>query len=387
MKIVLSNPEHPEYGVATIPFPIPRKEYDHCIELLRAMDIGDAVARDCKIEDIRTGWPVLDALKGQLINADELDYLVKCIDSFCGDEDAKFQGTAYVLGLTDVKDLINLAFCCQQATVITDFTDLEEIGKDHAMDMAGGSMPSAEYNKLNGRQIALDLINSGAGKVTPYGVIYDNGMELEELYTGRQFPPYVYELFLLEVEVFPREQPDLTATLFLPMSEKQIDGALVRADIELDDVMDFRINASELPSAIDALITTSEELGDLNEMCNKLAELSQADKDKLEAVISFVKPVSVEKVSVLIDNLDLFDYIPGAYDPYDYGRYMITESGHYEYDDNLDQYYDYKQYAADHLSGAPYEFTKTGLVQYKGEAPLEELLAGREQGMRFGGMA
>ena len=77
MKIVLSNPDHPEYGVATIPFPIPRNEYDHSIELLQALDIGDAVARDCKMEEIDTGWPVLDALKGQHINVDELDYLFK----------------------------------------------------------------------------------------------------------------------------------------------------------------------------------------------------------------------------------------------------------------------------------------------------------------------
>ena len=27
MSAVLSNPGHPEYGVATIPFPIPRDQY------------------------------------------------------------------------------------------------------------------------------------------------------------------------------------------------------------------------------------------------------------------------------------------------------------------------------------------------------------------------
>ena len=28
---VLGNPNHPEYGVATIPFPIPHDQYAHCI--------------------------------------------------------------------------------------------------------------------------------------------------------------------------------------------------------------------------------------------------------------------------------------------------------------------------------------------------------------------
>ena len=42
MKAVLSNADHPEYGVATIPLPIPRNQYDHCVALLEALEIGDA---------------------------------------------------------------------------------------------------------------------------------------------------------------------------------------------------------------------------------------------------------------------------------------------------------------------------------------------------------
>ena len=30
-QAVLSNRDHPEYGVATIPFPIPHDQYAHCI--------------------------------------------------------------------------------------------------------------------------------------------------------------------------------------------------------------------------------------------------------------------------------------------------------------------------------------------------------------------
>ena len=50
MSAVLSNPNHPEYGVATIPFPIPHDQYTYCMELLKALEIGDAVKADCKVE-------------------------------------------------------------------------------------------------------------------------------------------------------------------------------------------------------------------------------------------------------------------------------------------------------------------------------------------------
>ena len=52
MYAVLSNPNHPKYGVATIPFPIPRDQYTYCMELLAALEIGDAVKADCMIAGI-----------------------------------------------------------------------------------------------------------------------------------------------------------------------------------------------------------------------------------------------------------------------------------------------------------------------------------------------
>ena len=38
IQAVIGNPYHPEYGVATIPFPIPHDQYAHCMELLEALD-------------------------------------------------------------------------------------------------------------------------------------------------------------------------------------------------------------------------------------------------------------------------------------------------------------------------------------------------------------
>lgn len=74
-QAVLSNAQHPEYGASTIPFPIPVEEYDHVIELLEALEIGDAVDRDCHIDEIRGSFPALDQMEQTKVNLDELDYL------------------------------------------------------------------------------------------------------------------------------------------------------------------------------------------------------------------------------------------------------------------------------------------------------------------------
>ena len=59
-QAVLSNRDHPEYGVTTISFPIPRDQYAYCIELLEALEIGDAVKADCMIAGIDSDRPIWD---------------------------------------------------------------------------------------------------------------------------------------------------------------------------------------------------------------------------------------------------------------------------------------------------------------------------------------
>ena len=91
MKAVLSNADHPEYGVATIPLPIPRNQYDHCVALLEALEIGDASEADCRVDSLDSAWPVLNRLVSTKVNLDELDYLAKRLDSSDINEAAKFQ--------------------------------------------------------------------------------------------------------------------------------------------------------------------------------------------------------------------------------------------------------------------------------------------------------
>ena len=38
---------------------------------------------------------------------------------------------------------------------------------------------------------------------------------------------------------------------------------------------------------------------------------------------------------MLAENLELFDFVPGVHTPEEYGRYMIQQSGRFEYDENL----------------------------------------------------
>ena len=45
------------------------------------------------------------------------------------------------------------------------------------------------------------------------------------------------------------------------------------------------------------------------------------------------KPKSAAQIKNLAESLGLFDFAPGAHTPQEYGKYMICQSGHFDYDE------------------------------------------------------
>ena len=391
-QAVLSNRTHPEYGVATIPFPIPHHQYAHCVELLEALEIGDAVKADCMIAGIDSAIPVLMRLEGTSVNLDELNYLAKRLDSFDVYEAAQFQAMAHKLELFELKDLINLTLCCQQVTVITSFSDLAAIGRDHYMNLHGGCAKTEELDALNGEETARRLIEGGGGMVTPYGVVYDNGMKLEQVYDGRFFPCYYYEPNAITVAVTAKSEPVDTehiTWLYLPMAQVEIDRALLRAGITDPANARLRLESSQLPDEVDVLLDMEREpLSDLNELAEATDGLSEADMQKLGAAVMLAKPENAVQIKRIAENLNLFDFAPDAHTPEEYGKYMIRQSGHFDYDENLDEFYDYEKYGLRRMGEEDGMFTNRGYIAYKGYFSMEEVMEGRHSHhMEMGGLS
>lgn len=378
IQAVLSNADHPEYGVVTIPFPIPRDQFDHCIELVEALEIGNIFIQDCYVDEICSAWPVLTRLEGKVVNLDELDYLAKRLDSFDVGEAAQFQAMTEKLDLTDMKDLINLTFCCQQTTVITDFSDLNAVGRDHYMNTHGGCVSVQELEDLDGEETAILIIDGGGGTVTRYGVVYDNGMKLEQSYDGKHFPAYLYEPPMLMVALTSGQEPEDTKDitwLYLPAAKGQIERAMTRSSIADRSDMRFRFTESMFPNEVDvALDFQHESIYALNELAQAVDKLSMDDCKKLGAVVDMVEPEYAMQIRHLAENLDLFEFAPGVHTPEEYGKFMIQESGHFEYDPNLDEFYDYERYGLQRMEQQCGMFTDRGYISYLGTMSLEELM-------------
>ena len=392
IQAVLGNPHHPEYGVATIPFPIPRDQYAHCMELLEALEIGDAAKADCKVEKIDSFYTILKRTEMLTVNVEALNYLAKRLESFDTGEAAQFQAMAHKLELFELKDLINLTFCCQQATVITDFSDLAAIGRDHYMNLHGGSASVEELNALDSEETARQLIESGSGTVTPYGVVYDNGMKLEQVYDGRFFPCYYYEPNAITVAVTSKSEPEDTnhiTWLFLPMVQEEIDHALLRGGITDPSEIRLSLEDSWLPhEVLDLLDMDHVDISELNALVQALDEFSDMSIRKYAAAAVMARPHTTEQAKHLAENLDLFDFAPSASTPEEYGKYMIQQSGHFDYDENLDAFYDYEKYGTERMNEEDGMFTDRGYIAYKGYASMEEVMnGGQSNHMVMGGLS
>ena len=156
----------------TISFPIPEDQYEQAILALEKSQIGDARVQDCLIDNVHApNCPALVRMTGTMANVDELDWLGKQLESFDRYELLQFNAAVERFGLSAADELIDLSFCAREVTVVSDFNDLELVGKRHYLTVHG-ACDSEELENLDGKETALALISGQPGYVTRYGVVY-----------------------------------------------------------------------------------------------------------------------------------------------------------------------------------------------------------------------
>ena len=286
MKVKLNNGRFPEDGSVVVSLPIETEEYDQVIRQLDRLGVGSACLRDCGFEALLEGPDVLNRLEDSEINIEELDYLAKRLDSFTASELATYSALALKHDLTDMTDLINLCDCCQEALIVTDFSNMSRIGREYAMTQNGGAMAVDELEKFNLVAVARNLLSGNTGTVTPYGVLYDEGFSLEHIHDEGMIPPFYYRQGLMDIQVITEKDPDNCPEFTLPMPNQQILRHLERIGYQNGDSYTLDVLGSELPSDLaEALKTQAEDVFSLNDTVSAVAALDATEYEKLAAVM------------------------------------------------------------------------------------------------------
>ena len=331
--------------------------------------------------------------KDTFVNLDEINYLAKRMDSFDQKELFSFFAAIETGDYVSTKDLINLTFNQTCYTLIRDVSNLKNIGYNRVLS-SRGCIGVDELEKMDLEKIGRELLSTGKGIPTNYGLLFRNeNVAFEDVYKGKGFPAYYYTGGeVLGVEIEKGGEKDY---IYFPCEGTEIDRALKRigaSDIsECNKNVDYCGGDGEWEEYFNGLLQKNdmESINSISSAINRLGADSEAISEnlyKLSSVMEFAGVTfdDTEKVIRLARCLDEFEYYSEIGNDYNLGTKLIeNEIG--EAAEKIDDYIDYEKYAQDFLEENGGAYTKYGDVVYlREDQTLSEILG--ENDIKMGGI-
>jgi len=326
----------------------------------------------------------LSGLEGHFVDLDELNYLAKRMESFDQYEKNCFLAIAKTKGISNVKDLINLTFNTGAYVLISDFSDMESIGRKYILATRGG-ISSDELEMLDLEQIGQNLLSSGKGELTGLGALFKNEEWIyEEPYDGENFPPYYYKSSLVIAELTYNGKIE---NLYLPDEDIAIDKAVKRLGAEKAEECSCDFTEFVFMDTNDSYfekllkkIKNDEGIYGANiaaAVIDKYID-DEHNMKKLIAIIEHSERSESRALQIIDENFNDFIFIKDAENYEDIGRYYIDEVNKFEYDPELDDYIDFEGYGERVDLTVEGEFVQgLGYICYDGLASMK-LLFGDE---------
>lgn len=339
------------------------------------------------VVDIEACFPETRRLIGGVYDLDHLNLLARVADGLCVGEDDQYQAGVYIGNVNDLPGMINTMMNHSRFSIAKPDMTLKQIGEDHYMNVHGGypmgSISDEEFEKMG-----EDLLKT-EGYDTPYGKAFINESPEQTFFDGKHIPAY-YDKPNMVFGVFLQAN-GAEEFLQLPEPNSAITKAMKRLGVS--DASECTIQCDYINSVTDSLTTyldncADRNIFDLNRLSAALILMSEDDENKFYRALDFVQHrMNIDTVEMLADiaqhNSD-FVFGPGCDDEYDYGHYLIEDSGRYDYDENLADYYDYAGLGADTARMEHGLFICGDYVGIAEDSELNELLGLNGQGM--GGM-
>ena len=306
-------------------------------------------------------------LKDKNCNIDELDYLMKRLDSFDRDELQTFYAMAYAEKAETTADLINITFNTHCYSLVADFSDLDAIGKKMYLTEQG-AVSEKELQEFDGRAYFEKLLTENPNtRITPYGILYQNKNPLQTIYDGMHFPLYHWQDEIAELEV---EKDGYSQFLYLPCTQMQIEYVLLRLDADALSECSLGLTSEHFPEMMLEILATEKPLcgnmDNLNYFASKFQEVGTQEESYVEKLMDFIQPDNQKDLKALLDSMYEFELFPNIHTAEGYGKYIICESGHFEYDENLEQYIDFEHYGQQKIANENGAFTEEGYILYHG---------------------
>jgi hypothetical protein len=242
-----------------------------------------------------------------------------------------------------------------------------------------GGVTMEDLDRLNGENYFKKMLADNPNPlVTPYGIIYKNKNEFEQVYDGIHFPEYYWEENMGTVTL---SKDGFAEYLYMPYVETELTKALERlgatyvTECEITSECDYFNN--EMKNILKSYEKNSqEELDGINHITERIAEMGTKEMPYLNNLTGDLQPKTLQDLDAILDSAYEFEMFDGIYNAEDYGRYMICDSGHFEYDENLEEYINFERYGSQRLQCENGAFTNAGYIVYHGyNQALSEMLS------------
>ena len=311
---------------------------------MKQIGVDESIPK-CKLIEVRDKGNPIAPFIGQIVNLDEVNFLAKRMESLTDYERNVMEAYVTERGVEEIKDLINLTFSLKGLSLITDFSDGEQVGKRLYLDEFLG-MSEEESRQINFTEFAEKTFAEQSCKILPYGVWVEHGFEMQEVYNGRTFPLYCYDsdkVAALEIE----NQRGDTEYLYLPTDICSVNKMKARLQVQdfweckVKEVHNFHIPDSILPRPED--IKCIEDLTFFNELCQNICRFDEQKMKQLSMAVEFVGVKDFTDMTYIARTLSEFE----IHSDEEYGKYLVSDEGLFDVDDLLLSHIDYAGLARD----------------------------------------
>lgn len=364
--------------------PCSEQEMQDALKAVQSMSVLDTNVLIAEVDD---AFDELQKLVGQQVNLDHLNFLARCIDGMYGGEVEQFRAALHVRGVTDIQTMVNTTQELCNYTVVPPDASLKSIGRYHYMNLHGGCMMMEDETKIDFAAIARELIASGKGMDSPYGIVFINDLEPSFFFNGTNIPCYYDRPFVISCYL---KNGDSEEHLFLPCHENEIAKALYRLGASDISECTVEIENYEFRGKFSKLIDSIEEYDfyDMNRLTHEVQDFVTNDLEKLAVLYEYTQdyadPEPVYALTRMAEYIDSFRFIPDIDNTEALGTFLIQKSGEYYYDSRLGDYYNYEQLGEDKVEEERGKFLDSGYVGIKDDIDITEII--EESGPKMGGM-
>ena len=319
----------------------------------------------------------LSCLEGTYVNIDEINYLANEIESLEEIQAEKLYAIIAYNGYKTPKDQINAKFNLDCYTLVQNVRSINDIGRMHLSTLKGG-LTQEELDTVDFAKIGRELLDSGKGISTEYGILFRNEeIEYKEAYDGQVFPEgwYGCEKHVLEVEIGYNGKSEY---VYLLEEELAIKKSLKRLGAPYESVCTYQLKGDsfadrEWSEKFKRFLDTESILA-VNAF-TELLDRHYVNMDKLLKLSKYAEAEMLGQVRKLAEQIDEFDYINGITDAENLGEYLTGCDPDYCVADELHPFLDHAGFGEEFLKEHDGRFIDCGCMYIKdGDKTLEEIL-------------